>query len=68
MKWSLENSCEGKFKVGDKVKTRGDIGGFELKIVEIHNSHYCKCKNKYGLGKKRHFNMNCLEKANANSV
>lgn len=46
------------FKVGDKVKTRGDIGGFKLTIVEIHNDHYCTCK---GYGKLRHFNVSFLE-------
>ena len=60
MKWSLSNSCEGKFQIGQRVKTRGDMGGFSLKIVKIHNHHYCKCRM-WKYGKDRHFNMNCLE-------
>ena len=51
-------SGSADFQVGDKVKTRGDIGGFKLTIVEIHNNHYCTCK---GYGKMRHFNMGYLE-------
>ena len=51
-------SGSADFKVGDKVKTRGDIGGFKLTIIEIHNDHYCTCK---GYGKLRHFNMCYLE-------
>jgi len=62
--WNLENSCEGKFKINQKVTTRGDCGRFHLIITEIHNSHYCTCKNLWLFGikcKKRHFNMNMLE-------
>ena len=51
-------SGSADFQVGDKVKTRGDIGGFKLTIVEIHNEHYCTCK---GYGKMRKFNMGYLE-------
>lgn len=51
-------SGSADFKVGDKVKTRSDIGGFKLTIVEIHNDHYCACR---GYGKLRHFNMCYLE-------
>lgn len=46
------------FKVGDKVRTRGDIGGFKLVITKIHNDHYCTAK---GYGKERHFNVSFLE-------
>ena len=46
------------FSVGDKVKTRGDIGSFNLIIVKIHNEHYCSVK---GYGKVRHMNMAFLE-------
>ena len=56
--WSLGNEVD-KFNVGEKVKTRSDMGNFNLIITKIHNNHYCECK---GYGKKRHFNMNCLEK------
>lgn len=58
IKWSLSNPVTG-FRVGDKVRTRGDMGGFNLVITKIHNAHYCKAK---GYGKERHFNMNVLEK------
>ena len=61
MKWSLVNSCKNKFKVGQKVKTRGDMGGYLLWITKIHNNHYCECRRFRFWGKKRHFNMNCLE-------
>lgn len=57
MNWSLSNEVNN-FKVGDKVKTRSDIGSFNLVITKIHNSHYCSCK---GYGKERHFNMNVLQ-------
>lgn len=46
------------FEVGAKVKTMGDMGGFILTIVEIHNEYYCTCK---GYGKLRHFNIKYLE-------
>ena len=46
------------FKVGDKVKTRSDMGSLNFEIVAIHNDHYCTCK---GYGKLRHFNMGYLE-------
>lgn len=62
--WSLEDSCEGKFSVGQVVRSRGDMGGYKLKIMKIHNSHYAECRDvlPFGLlGRKRHFNMNCLE-------
>jgi hypothetical protein len=56
--WSLGTDCTGKFKVGDKVKTRGDFGGFNLVVVQVHNGHFAACR---GYGKVRHFNMNTLE-------
>ncbi len=46
------------FKEGQKVKTRGDIGGFNLVIEKIHNDHFCRVK---GYGKARHMNMAFLE-------
>lgn len=58
--WSLSNSCENRFHIGQKVKTRGDMGSFILTLTKIHNNHYCKCKL-WKFGKERHFNMNCLE-------
>lgn len=51
-------SGSADFKVGDKVKLRGDMGGFKLTITAIHNDHYCTAK---GYGKQRHFNMGFLE-------
>jgi len=60
MGWSLLNSCKNKFHVGQRVKTRGDMGSFNLKITNVRNDYYCTCKT-WILGKKRHFNMNCLE-------
>lgn len=51
-------SGSADFKVGDKVKLRGDMGGFKLTITAIHNDHYCTAK---GYGKERHFNMGFLE-------
>ena len=51
-------SGSADFKVGDKVKTRGDMGGFKMVITSISNDHYCTCK---GYGKQRHFNMCFLE-------
>ena len=51
-------SGSADFKVGDKVKLRGDMGGFKLTITAIHNDHYCTAK---GYGKERHFNMCFLE-------
>ena len=47
-----------EFQVGEKVKTRGDIGSFNLVIVKIHNEHYCTVK---GYGKERHMNMAFIE-------
>ena len=47
-----------EFKSGQKVKTRGDIGGFYLTIVKIHNDSYCTAK---GYGKERHINMAFIE-------
>jgi len=64
MKWSLSNSCESKFKIGQKVKTRSDMGGYKLIITKIYNHHYAECRDIlfFGiLGKRRHFNINCLE-------
>ena len=58
MEWSLSNEVK-HFNIGDKVRTRGDMGRFNLVISKIHNNHYCEC---IGYGKRRHFNMNCLEK------
>ena len=56
--WDLGNE-RTDFEIGDKVKTRGDMGGFNLVITKIHNNHYCECN---GYSKIRHFNMNVLEK------
>lgn len=56
--WSLKNENDGRLSIGDKVRTRGDMGGFNLTVVEIYNNHFCCCK---GYGKLRHFNMNTLE-------
>ncbi len=60
LSWDLQNSCKAKFKVGDEVETRGDMGNFKMKIIQIHNDHYCRCRT-WVWGKDRHFNMNCLE-------
>lgn len=57
--WSLSSNCGSKFEEGDKVKTREDMGGFNLVIITIHNDYYALCR---GYGKDRHFNMNVLEK------
>lgn len=56
--WDLVMSCKGKFKRGDKVRTRGDFGSFNLIIVTVHNEHFATCR---GYGKDRHLNMNVLE-------
>lgn len=56
--WDLAMSCKGKFKAGDRVKTREDFGGFKLTIIIVHNDYYATCR---GYGKDRHFNMNVLE-------
>jgi len=66
MQWSLSNSCENKFHVGQRVKTRGDMGGFRLTIAQIYNNHYCRCKT-WVFGKSHHFNMNCLDPINKNN-
>ena len=47
-----------RFKVGQKVKTRGDIGDFNLVITRIFNDHFCTVK---GYGKDRHMNMAFIE-------
>jgi hypothetical protein len=60
MNWSLSNPCENKFHIGQNVKTRGDMGGIKLTVTNIHNHHYCECKQ-WVFGRKLHFNMNCLE-------
>ena len=65
IKWSLENNCGWKFRVGQRVVTRGDMGSFNLVITKIHNEYYAECRDVllFGiLGKRRHINMNCLEK------
>lgn len=46
------------FHEGQKVKTRGDIGGFNLVIVKIHNEDFCTVR---GYGKDRHMNMAFIE-------
>jgi len=46
------------FHEGQKVKTRGDIGGLNLTILKIHNNHYCTV---VGYGKKRHMNLAFIE-------
>jgi hypothetical protein len=55
---TISRASIAAFKVGDKVRTRGDMGGFKLVITKIHNDHYCTAK---GYGKERHFNMGFLE-------
>ena len=57
-KLTIPRVTSSAFKVGDKVRTRGDIGGFKLTITKIHNDHYCTAK---GYGKERHFNVSFLE-------
>ena len=47
-----------EFREGQKVRTRHDIGGFNLTIIKIHNKHYCSVK---GYNKERHMNMAFLE-------
>jgi len=47
-----------KFKEGQRVKTRGDIGDLNFTIEKIHNKHYCTVK---GYGKLRHMNMAFIE-------
>lgn len=42
------------FSVGDKVKTRGDIGSFPCVITKIHISSFCEVR---AYGKLRHMNM-----------
>lgn len=49
------------FKEGQKVRTRGDIGSFNLTIVKIHNDHYCTVR---GYGKDRHMNLAFIEPYN----
>jgi len=46
-------------KVGDVVKSRGDMGRFKMIVVAIHNEHFAQCK--YG-NSLRHWNMAFLEK------
>jgi hypothetical protein len=60
MVWSLANSCEGKFVVGQRVRLRVDMGSFHVTIIKIYNDYYCVGRT-WRFGKKRHFNMNCLE-------
>ena len=55
---AIPSGGDVKFKVGDKVKTRGDMGGFNLTVIEVHNNHYCTVR---GYGKDRHMNMGYLE-------
>ena len=51
------------FKIGDKVKTRGDMGSFKMIIKHIYNKHYCICIDDKFFNKKiRHFNMGFLER------
>jgi hypothetical protein len=50
-----------KLEVGDKVKTRGDMGSFKMIVTQIHNGHYCECRQLIlgiPFGKERHF---CIE-------
>lgn len=58
MPCNLFETCNG-FRAGDKVRTRGDMGSFNLTVVKVHNHHYATCR---GYGKDRHLNMNILEK------
>jgi hypothetical protein len=44
--------------VGQKIKTRGDIGSFNGVIVQIHNEAYCTIRS---YGKRRHMNMAFIE-------
>ena len=60
-KWSLGNNCSGKFKVGQRVKTRGDMGSYVLFVRKLYNGWYCGCSVRKHIGRIRHFNMNCLE-------
>ena len=59
--WCLCNDNNGRLEEGDRVKMRGDMGGFILTIEKIHNEVYCTAR---GYNKLRHINMNCLEKIN----
>lgn len=58
-RWSLSHSCKGKFEVGQKVRTRGDMGNIKMEIVKIHNEHFCECRT-HKFGRLQHWNMNCL--------
>lgn len=44
--------------VGQKIKTRGDIGSYTGVIVKIHNESYCTV---FSHGKHRHMNMAFIE-------
>jgi hypothetical protein len=44
--------------VGQKIRTRGDIGHYKGVIVQIHNESYCTIKSH---GKHRHMNMAFIE-------
>ena len=47
-----------EFSEGQKVRTRGDIGGMNFTIIEIHNQSFCTVE---GYGQFRHMNMAFLE-------
>ncbi|TGL39663.1 hypothetical protein EHQ53_14165 [Leptospira langatensis] len=52
-------------RVGDTVKTRGDLGSQTYKIVKIHNDHYCEVKKSilgFSYGDELHFNMNYFDR------
>ena len=59
--WNLGDDCTGKFKPGDKARTRGDFGGFPVVIHKVHNGHFCAA-SRFWWSRPRHFNMNVLEK------
>lgn len=60
----MESKYEGFAKhnhelcVGQKIKTRGDIGSFNGVIVKIHNENFCTI---FSHGKNRHMNMAFIE-------
>lgn len=48
------------FAVGQRVKTRGDIGSLAgFRVAKVHNDWYCACVDEGGV--ERHFNMAFLE-------
>ena len=49
----------GHFEIGDRVKLRGDMGSFKMKITDIKNDWFAECSF---WGTKRHINMLFLRK------